>query len=167
VLKELRSGIHIVQSQDNQIVEERTSLFQGMKSEMEAMSKRSSGNSIQLLAHQNTNKQIQEEMMELRGKFDSVNQIVSSITKSLKNVPTKKELWDHAIFLEEQTMRVQEVNTGLTMSMEEYKVSESSRCNFRQKVPEVPRVTLFVRQDLQEYIQKEGDTLIENHQYPV
>ena len=35
-------------------------------------------------------------------------------------------------------MRVQEVNAGLTMAMEEYKVSESSRFNFGQKVPEVP-----------------------------
>jgi len=56
VLNELRSGIHILQSQDNQIVEEATSLLQGMKSEMEAMNKRITSNSIQLLAQQNTNK---------------------------------------------------------------------------------------------------------------
>jgi len=50
LLKELRFGIQILQSQDNQIVGEATELFSGMKTEMEAMSKRITGNSIQLLA---------------------------------------------------------------------------------------------------------------------
>ena len=71
--------------------------------------------------------------------------MLSSNTRSLKEIPTKKELQDHAILMEEQTKRVQEVNTGLTMAMEEYKVSESSRFNFRQRVPEVPRTTPFVQ----------------------
>jgi len=145
VLKELRSGIHILQSQDNQIVEEATSLFQGMKSEMEAINKRITSNSIQLLAHQNTNKKIQEGMTEWTGKVDPVNKILSSITRSLKDISTKKELRDHAIWMEEQTKRVQEVNTGLTMATEEYKVSELSRFNFKQRVPEVPRTTPFLQ----------------------
>jgi len=77
-------------------------------------------------------------MKDLTTKVDGVNKILSRITNSLKEVPMKKELRDHAILMEDQTMRVQDVNTGLTMAMEEYKVSESSRFNFRQNVPEVP-----------------------------
>jgi len=145
VLKESQFGIHILQSQDNQIVEEATDLFEGMKSEMEAMSKRITSHTTQLLPHQNTNRKIQDGMTELTNKIDSVNKILASITKSLKEVPNKKELRDHAVLMEEQTMRVQEVNTELTMAMEEYKVSKSSCLNFRQSVPEVPRVTPFVQ----------------------
>jgi len=42
-------------------------------------------------------------------------------------------------------MLVQEVNTGLTMAMEEYKVSESPRLIIRRKVPEVPQITPFAQ----------------------
>jgi hypothetical protein len=39
VLQELRSGIHILQSQDNQIVGEATDLFNGICQELKALSK--------------------------------------------------------------------------------------------------------------------------------
>ena len=44
VLQELRSGIHVLQSQDNQIVEEATDLFSGIWNELEVLSKRISNN---------------------------------------------------------------------------------------------------------------------------
>jgi len=49
MLQELRSGIHILQSQDNKIVSEATDLFSGMRGELEAQSKRISDNSLQIL----------------------------------------------------------------------------------------------------------------------
>jgi len=119
-------------------VEEATDLFQGIRTELEAMSNRITSNTIQLLATQGTNKKIREGMKDLTTKVDRVKKTLSSITRSSKEVPTRKESRDHAALMEEQSMRVQEVNAGLTMAMEEYKVSESSRFNFRQKVPEVP-----------------------------
>jgi len=101
------------------------------------MSKRVTSNSLQLLATQGTNKKIQNDLRDLTVKVDGVNKTLSSITKSLKEIPSKNELRDHAILMDEQIERVQEVNTGLTMAMEEYKVSESSRFNFgrRSEVP--------------------------------
>ena len=138
MLKELRFGIHILQSQDNQIVDEASQLFQGMKSEMEAMSKRITANSIQLLANQNRNKKIQDDIRELSLGVESVNTILAKVRDSMKDIPSKQELRNHAALMDEQTMKIQEVNTGLTTAMEGFKVSESSRLNFR---PEFPRVT--------------------------
>jgi len=40
VLQEIRSGINILQTQDNQIVQEANSVFEAQKSELEALSKR-------------------------------------------------------------------------------------------------------------------------------
>jgi len=105
MLKELRFGIHILQSQDNQIVDEASQLFQGMKSEMEAMSKRITANSIQLLANQNRNKKIQEDIQGLTLGVESVNKTLSKIRDSLKNIPSRLELRNHAMLMDEQTMR--------------------------------------------------------------
>ena len=131
MLKELRFGIHILQSQDNQIVEEASQLFQGMKSEMEAMSKRITANSIQLLASQNKNKKIQEDLQGLTTAVESVNKVMTKIKDSLKNIPLRQELRDHVLLMEEQNIRFREANTGLTTAMDGFKVSESSRFNFR------------------------------------
>jgi len=140
MLKELRFGIHILQSQDSQIVEEAGQLFQGIRAEMEAMSKRITANSIQLLANQNRNKKIQEDIQGLTLGVENVNKTLSKIRDSLKEIPSKQELRNHAVLMDEQTMKIQEVNTGLTTAMEGFKVSELSRFNFRQ---ELPRVTPF------------------------
>ena len=50
MLQELRSGIHILQSQDNQIVSEATDLFNRMRQELEALAKPISDNTLQILA---------------------------------------------------------------------------------------------------------------------
>jgi len=50
ILPQLRSGIHILPNQDNQIVVEATDLFTGIHREQEAMSKRISDNTLQILA---------------------------------------------------------------------------------------------------------------------
>ena len=126
MLKELRFGIHILQSQDNQIVNEASQLFQGMKTEMEAMSKRITANSIQLLANQKKNKQIQDDIQGLTLGMESVNKALSIMRDSLKDSPSKQELRNHALLIDEQTMKIQEVNTGLSTAMEGCKVSESS-----------------------------------------
>jgi len=79
MLKELRFGIHILQTQDNQIVNEASQMFQGMKNEMDAISKRITANSIQLLANQNKQKNIQDEIRGLTLAIESVNKVMSKI----------------------------------------------------------------------------------------
>jgi len=50
MLQELRSGIHILQLQDNKIVGEATDLFYGMRQELGAPSKQILDNTLQILA---------------------------------------------------------------------------------------------------------------------
>lgn len=50
VLEEVQSGIHILQNQDNQIVSKATNLFGGIHQELEAQSKTSTDNTLQMLA---------------------------------------------------------------------------------------------------------------------
>jgi len=71
-------------------------------------------------------------MKDFTTTVNEINKVLSKITNSFKVVPSKKELRDHAVLMEEQTMGVPEINTGLTMAMEECKVSESSGFNCRQ-----------------------------------
>jgi len=54
-LPEIGTGIYILQSQENQIVEEASSLFQRIKVEFAAMSKRITDNTVQILAITGTN----------------------------------------------------------------------------------------------------------------
>jgi len=142
MLKKLRFGIHILQSQDDQIVEEASQLFQGTKTEMEAMSKRITANSILLLANQINNREIQEDIQGLMLGIESVNKTLAKIRDSLKDNPSKQDLWNHVLLMDEQTKKIQEVNTGLTTAMEGFKVSESSRFNLGL---EVPRITPFAQ----------------------
>ena len=50
ILEELRSGIHILQEQDNQIVGEATDMFQGIRAELEALNKKNTDNRLQIFA---------------------------------------------------------------------------------------------------------------------
>lgn len=50
ILEELRSGIHVLQEQDNQIVGEAKALFAAVRSELEAQSKKITDNGLQIFA---------------------------------------------------------------------------------------------------------------------
>ena len=132
MLQELRSGIHVLQSQDNQIVQEATDLFGGMRNELEAQSKRISDNTLQLLAVRPSTQAVQKGLSLLSKRVDKVFKTTAAITTSLKQIPTKLELQRHASAMEEHKIQMTEVNTGLTTAMEECKFSQSSLYNFRR-----------------------------------
>jgi hypothetical protein len=50
MLEELQSGIHVLQEEDNQIAEEATDLFAGIRTELEAQSKKITNNGLQIFA---------------------------------------------------------------------------------------------------------------------
>jgi hypothetical protein len=56
--------------------------------------------------------------------------ILSSVTKSQKEVPSKKVVQYHAIIRYDHIATIHAVDTGLTTVMEIYQLSESSRDNF-------------------------------------
>jgi len=97
---------------------------------MEAMSKRITNNASQILAVKGTNIGIQRSLKDMNSKIQKVNEVLNSIKSSLKEVPSKRELREHAATMDKQIDQVKEVITGLTMAMEGYKFSESSRFGF-------------------------------------
>jgi predicted nucleic acid-binding Zn-ribbon protein len=125
VLQEIRSGVNILQAQDNQIVAEANSIFEAHKLELEAISKRVTSCDCQILSIKGTNIGIQRSLNDMNSKIAKVNEVFGSIKSSLKEVPSRKELKDDATTMDEQLVRMQEVNTGLTPAMEGYRFSES------------------------------------------
>jgi len=130
MLQELRLGIHVLQSQDNQIVQEATDLFEGMRNELRAQSKRISDNTLQLLAQKGSTQTFQKGLAQLSKRIDEVVKTTAAITTALKQIPTKLELQQHANAMEEHKIQMTEVNSGLTTAMEECKFSQSSPYNF-------------------------------------
>jgi hypothetical protein len=59
-----------------------------------------------------------------------VNEVLDSIKNSLREIPSRRELREHAAVVDEQIAQDREVNTKLTTAMEGYKFSDSSRYNF-------------------------------------
>jgi len=135
VLQELRSGINILQGQDAQIVQEANDICTTRKKEMEAMSKRITDNASQILRIKGTNIGMQRSLKDMNSKIEKVNEVLNCIKNSLKEVPSRRELRDHAVAIDEQLVQMQEVNMGLTTAMEGSKFSQSSQYDFRHPVP--------------------------------
>ena len=131
MLQELRSGIHVLQSQD-QIIQEATDLFGGMQKELEAQSKRISDNTLQLLAVETSTQTVQKGLSLLTKRVDEVVRTTAAITTSLKQIPTKIEFQRHASAMEEHKNQMNEVTTGLTTALEECKFSQWSPFTFRR-----------------------------------
>jgi len=132
MLQELRSGIHVLQSQDNQIVQEATDLFDGMRKELEAQCKRITNNTLQLVAVKSSTQTVQKGLSVLTKRVDEIAKATAAITTSLKQIPTKLELRQHASAMKEHKVQMTEINTGLTTVMEECKFSQSTPYNFRK-----------------------------------
>ena len=126
MLEELRSGIHILQDQDNQIIGEATDLFTGIRAELEAQSKRITDGGLKIFAQKISIQAIQKSMGLLSKRIDEITTVTAAITESLRNVPTKRELRQHKIAMEELLNVMTEVNTGLTTAMDQYKFSDST-----------------------------------------
>ena len=126
MLQEIRSVIHILKGQDNQIVNEAMDMFTGIHREQEAMSQRISDNSLQFLAVEMSNQAIQKTLAAITLEIDEVNKAMVAITTSLQSMPTKRELRQHWSLMEDQLAQPEDITTGLTTGMKAYKVSEST-----------------------------------------
>jgi len=101
VLQEIRSGVNILQAQDNQIVQEANSIFEAHKNELEVMSKRITNCDSQILSIKGTNIGIQRPLKDMNSKIQKVNEVLDSIKTSLKEVPSRRELREHATAMNE------------------------------------------------------------------
>jgi hypothetical protein len=136
VLRESRSGVNILQGQDAQIVQEANDIFVTHKNEMEAMSIKITDNANQILSVKGINIGMQRSLKDINSKIHKVNEVLDSIKNVLKEVPSRRELREHATTMDEQIVQMQKVNKGFITAMEDYKFSESSHYNFRQQVPQ-------------------------------
>lgn len=157
MLQELRSGVHILQLHNNQIVAEATDLFNGMQQELEALSKRISDNTLQISAVIVTAQTVQNAISVLTKRIDEVNKPMATITTSLTDVPSKEQLRLNAQKIDEQMMQVANVNTGLTTAIEGYKFWESSPYDFRRtSVTAGPSGMQFVHPQRQSAINRQS-----------
>jgi hypothetical protein len=69
VLQEVRSGINILQNQDNQIVQKANLIFEGHKKELEAISKRVTNCDSQILSIKGSNIGIQRSLKEMNSQI--------------------------------------------------------------------------------------------------
>jgi len=160
VLQEIRSGVNILQAQDNQIVQEGNSIFEAHKNELEAISKWVTNCDGQMLSIKGTNVRIQRSLQDMNSKIVKVNEILDAIKNSLRGIPSKRELREHAAVMEDQLAQSRELNTGLTMAMEGYKFSESASYNFGKQGPQAGSSTT-VRPERRHYIGSDASSLID------
>jgi hypothetical protein len=59
--------------------------------------------------------------MDMGSKIEKVNCLLQSTKDSLQEVPSRKELNEHAAVMDKQIAQVQKVNTELTTTKEGYK----------------------------------------------
>ena len=126
VLGELRSSIHVLQDQDNQIVAEATDLFTGFKKELEDQGKKLLDLSLQNFANKVATQAIQKTVGILSRRVDEVTTVLATVTDKIKDLPSKREILQFQATMEDSRNRLAEVNTGLTTALDQYKLSEST-----------------------------------------
>jgi len=144
ILEEIRSGIHVLQDQDNQIVGEATDLFVGIRQELEAQNKKIIDNGLQVFAVKTSVQAVQKTMEILSNRIDEVNKVLATIMESMKGIPSKRELRQHQVVTDENLAQVEEINTELTTAMRQCKFSESTPFEFRQSVAGTSRTQQYM-----------------------
>jgi len=134
VLGELRSSIHVLQNQDNQIVGEATDMFVGIKAELEAQSKKVVDMGVQNFANKIAVQAVQKTVGILSRRVDEVTTVLATVTDKIRDMPSKRELRQFQAMMEDSTHQLAEANTGLTTAMNQYKFSESSPSGVQQTV---------------------------------
>jgi hypothetical protein len=132
VLQELRTGIHVLQEKDNQIVGEATDLFAGIRAQLEPQNKKVLDNGLQTFAVKTSVEAVQKSVGILSKRIDEVNKVLATIMESMKHIPSKMEVRQHQATMDERLAQVEEINPGLTTAMDRYKLSKLTPFVFRQ-----------------------------------
>jgi len=132
VLGELRSSIHVLQNQDNQIVAEAADLFTGIKTELDAQSKKIIDNGLQNFANKVAIQAVQKTVGILSKRMDEATMVLATLTDKIKDMPSKRELRQFQAMMEDSANQLAEANTGLTTAMDQYKFSESTPLGIQQ-----------------------------------
>jgi len=134
MLKEVPSGIHVLQEQHNQIVGEATDLFVGRQAESNAQPKNIINNGLRIVVVKTSVQAAQKTVAILLNTMYEVNKVLATITESMKHIPSNRELHHHSATMDEKWAQVEEIYTRLTTAIEQYKFSESTPFEFGQSV---------------------------------
>jgi paraquat-inducible protein B len=126
MINEIRQGITMLQQQDNAIIKEASNIFQGMHKQIHDSMKINTENATTLLNHRRSIMKLQEDVRIISISNISLASKVEAIEKFVKTLPTKEDLSTHARAMDKALAKIQEVSTGLTVHMEEYKMSGST-----------------------------------------
>jgi hypothetical protein len=131
--QEIGTGISVLQSRDHQIIEEAESMFLGHQLKIDAISKRIMENTTQIPLIKGTIIRIQQSLKEMNKKIDNVNKVLESIYTSMRDVPSRRELREHALHINQQVAQIQDINTGSTLAMGGYKFFKVSQFDFTRQ----------------------------------
>jgi hypothetical protein len=134
MLEELRAGIHVLRNQDEQIVEEATDLFAAIKAELDNQSKKVLDTGLQLFANKVAIQGVQKTIGVLSKRIDEVTTVLATVTESIKDIPSRREMRQYQETMDESVNRLAEANTRLTTAMEAYKFSESTPLGIPQSL---------------------------------
>jgi len=126
VINEVRQGMAILQKQDNIIVEEAAGIFARIHQQIGDSLKKQTENGSTLLNHRRSIMRIQEEMKTMGITIESMLGRIGGLETYTKELPSKQDLKDHTRAMDKTLAKIQDVSTGLTIHMEEYKLSEST-----------------------------------------
>jgi hypothetical protein len=68
----------------------------------------------------------------LSKRIDETNKVLAAITESMKHIPSRRELRQYQATKDEELAQGEEINTGLTTAIEQYKFSKSTPFEFQQ-----------------------------------
>ena len=105
-----------------------------IRQELEAQNKKIIDDGLQIFAGKTSVQAVQKSVGVLSNRIDEVNKVLSSITESMKTIPSKRELCQDQVVMDEKLAQVKEINTGMTPATEQYKFSESTPFEFQQSV---------------------------------
>ena len=167
ILDEMRGGINILNGQDNDIVREANEAFDGITMQIQDMVKQQTSHASTLMNHKKTLVKIKDDFKAWMNSQQAIENKVEQIDKYVRRLPTKQDLDGHSKAMDEALQKIQEISTGLTTHMENYKLSESTSHRPRSAQPGPSGVqsglTRFV--DDEEYESTSVDTREDADQY--
>jgi hypothetical protein len=116
----------MLQGQDNVIIKAAGDIFQGIHKQIHNSLKKQTETGSTLLNHRRSIMKLQEDVGKINTTNLSLTLKVQALDKFVKTLPTKQDLLVKAKAKDEALAKIREVSTGLTVHMEEYKMSGST-----------------------------------------
>jgi aconitase B len=98
-------------------VGEAMDLFAGIRQELEAQNKKIIDNCLQMFVTQTSVQAVQKTLGVVSQRRDEVNEVLAIIMESIKTIPSKRELRQQQVLMDEKLAHAKEIHTGLNTAM--------------------------------------------------